>query len=334
MGIDLHKNYFVVHAEDNSGAELFKGKFDCTHEAICKVLSEFDEHPKVVVEATRNWMWFVKALQKEDCDVIMAHPFRLKAIAAAKIKTDKVDSKILCQLLRANLVPSSYIASSSEIDDREISRARMSLVKQKTKLKNLVLALLAKDNIKHKFSDLFGKAGRVWLSEVNISDSKKLALDSYLITIDSLDSQILKLDLTIKQRCSGCPRARLLNTIPGIGSTTAFLLASEIGDIKRFKSSRSFASYFGLVPRLSQSGNHAYYGRITKVGNPYVRWALVQLAHRITRMSPNWARWRDRLAYRAGKKKATVAVARKLSCAIYAILKNNIEYNQSLVLSQ
>lgn len=327
IGIDLHRDYFVAHAEDEGGEKLLSGRYDNHTDSIGSLLSGVSNPVRVAVEATRNWMWFVRALQERGCGVIMAHPFRTKAIAAARIKTDSIDAATLCQLLRAGLVPASYIATPSEVDDREISRARIALVKQRTKLKNMVLAILAKENLRFKGTDTFGKSGRDWLSGQSLSAAKEMVINTYLTLVDQVDGQVKELDALIKQKSSGCPRALLLNTIPGIGSTTAFLLASEIGDIKRFKSAKSFASYFGLVPRLNQSGNHTYYGRITKTGNPYVRWALVQTVHRITRMSPYWGRWRDRLAYRVGKKKATVAVARRLSCIIFAMLRDNKPYN-------
>ena len=146
--------------------------------------------------------------------------------------------------------------------------------------------------------------------------------------LDDLKETLALVDKQIKQRSSSFPEVVLLQTIPGIGITTAFLLASEIGTIGRFPNAKKFTSYFGMVPRLSQSGNHAYYGRITKLGNPYVRWALVQTAHRMVRIDKKHRNFVERLAVKHGKKKAIVALARKLGTIIYWVLKSEKKYQR------
>lgn len=320
IGIDLHRDSFVAHVENESGEKLLSQKYPNSLESVRDLTGMFPSS-KVVVEATRNWMWFVRAVRNNGCEITMAHPFRTKAIASAKVKTDSVDAGTLCQLLRANLIPPSYIASETEVDDRELSRGRINLVHDKTLLKNRVRAILGKENLNFGGSDLFGKGGRIWLGLQSLSQCKRLMVETYLSLMDQLAARLKEIDGVIKQKGSGNPQASLLCTIPGIGSSTAFLLASEIGNIDRFASSKKFASYFGLTPRLSQSGNHAYYGRITKVGNPFVRWALVQTAHRYLRMNLKDKKRFDRLSYRAGKKKAIVALARRLSTVVYSVLK-------------
>jgi len=320
IGIDLHREFFVAHVENRDGEKLLSQKYPNSLESVGELTGRFP-NSKVVVEATRNWMWFVRAVRAGGCNITMAHPFRTKAIAAAKIKTDAIDAATLCQLLRANLIPESYIASDSEVDDRELSRGRVNMVHDRTLLKNRIKAILGKENLTFPGSDLFGKKGRIWLNGQCLSQGKELMVENYLNLMDGVEERLKKVDGAIKQKGGNNPRANLLTTIPGIGVTTAFLLASEIGSIDRFANSKKFASYFGLTPRLSQSGNHAYYGRITKVGNPYVRWALVQTAQRWVRMHKNSRVWFDRLSYRAGKKKAIVALARKISTIVYSVLK-------------
>lgn len=326
IGIDLHREFFVAHVENQDGEKLLSQRYSNSLESVRQLTDRFPDS-KVVVEATRNWMWFVRALRVNGCDVTMAHPFRTKAIAAAKIKTDSIDAGTLCQLLRADLIPTSYIATESEVDDREFSRGRVNLVHDRTLLKNRIRAILGKENLNFPGSDLFGKKGREWLKEQVLPEGKKQMVKNYLELIDQIETKIKGIEVVIKQKGGDDPRAFLLNTIPGIGSVTAFLLTSEIGSIERFANSKKFASYLGLVPRLSQSGNYAYYGRITKVGNPFVRWALVQAAHRWIRMNTKNRVWFNRLSYRAGKKKAIVALARRLATIVYSVLKYQRPYH-------
>ncbi len=326
VGIDLHRDFFVAVAQDKEGSELFRKRYENSVSSVEELVSEFNEPPIVVVEATRNWMWFIRALKMRGCIVQLAHPFRVKAIASAKIKTDSIDAKTLCDLLRAGLIPQAYVASGETLDNRELGRARVSLVHDRTQLKNRVHAIVIKENFKYTGSDMFGLKGRKWLKEQKLSEGASNVVAIYLEQLDALEESIVKVEKIIKQKSGSIPEVKLLQTIPGLGLTTAFLLSSEIGDISRFPNSKKFASYFGLVPRLSQSGNHAYYGRITKLGNPLVRWILVQTAHRICRVDYERRRYVDRLSFRTGKKKAIVALARELSTVVYAMLRDRREY--------
>lgn len=328
VGIDLHRDFFVANAQSEKGDELFRERYVNSEESVESLVARFDRPPVVVVEATRNWMWFTASLMKHGCHVQLAHPFRVKAIASAKIKTDSIDAKTLCDLLRANLIPQAYIATLDELDNRELSRGRISLVHDQTLLKNRIMAILSKENLKFSGHDTFGKKGLEWLSAQKLSDAKRIMVDIYMRRLTNVQEAIDGVEGIIRSKSSGFPEVSLLQTIPGLGTTTAFILASEIGTIARFASAKKFASYFGLVPRLSQSGNHAYYGRITKLGNPYVRWVLVQAAHRLARTDESYKRFVTRLSYRAGKKKAIVALARKLSAIVYCVLKENRAYIQ------
>ncbi len=328
VGIDLHRDFFVAVGQDREGNELLHKRYENSISSVADLVANFIESPMVVVEATRNWMWFVRALKERGCDVQLAHPFRTKAIASAKIKTDSIDAKTLCDLLRGGLVPQAYIASSEILDNRELSRARTALSHDRTMLKNRIHAIVIKENERFKGADMFGTKGRVWLKEQRFSEGKQQVISLYLSQLEKTEQSIKEIEAIIKQRSSSIPEVSILQTIPGFGTTTAFLLAAEIGEIRRFPNAKKFASYFGMVPRLSQSGNHAYYGRITKLGNPFVRWYLVQGAHRLYRMDPYYKKFVDRLSYRAGKKKAMVALARELSGIVFAMLRDKRAYTK------
>jgi transposase len=328
VGIDLHRDFFVAVAQDEKGSELLKKKYINSVVSVDDLISEFDTPPKIVVEATRNWMWFISALQKKGCKVQLAHPFRTKAIASARIKTDSIDAKTLCDLLRAGLIPQAYIAPENILDNREIGRARISLVHDQTMLKNRIHAIIIKENIKFNGTDMFGMKGRQWLTTQTLSKGASDVINVYLAQLEAVQKSITTVEDLIKQKSSSIPEVKLLQTIPGFGTTTAYLLASEIGDVTRFSNSKKFTSYFGIVPRLSQSGNHAYYGRITKLGNPYVRWLLVQAAHRYYRTDKEAKRFVDKLSFRSGKKKAIVALARKIGVIAYTILKEKRSYEK------
>jgi transposase len=156
VGIDLHKEFFVAVAQDSEGNQLFQKRYDCTKEAVEQLVRQFANLPSVVVEAGGNWMWFVRLLEQYNCAVQLAHPFRVKAIASARIKTDNIDAATLCDLLRAKLIPQSYIAPNQTLDNRELARCRISLVHDQTMTKNRISAIMRKDNLRFKGKDIFG----------------------------------------------------------------------------------------------------------------------------------------------------------------------------------
>lgn len=327
LGIDLHRNNFTAYGINFKGEKIVEGRYPNSDEAVEKLISSFPHPPETVIEATRNWMWLVDKLSRINCQVKLAHPLKTKAIASAKIKTDKLDAKILCHLLKAEMISSSYVASYQELENREIARGRINLVRDQTKIKNRIKAILAKENLNGSQSDIFGQRGRVWMAKQNLSPAKKMMIGIYLERLDEIKKTLKKIDKIIEKKAAGFPEVSLLCSIPSIGTTTAFTILAEVGEIKRFPTAHHLSAYLGMVPRLHQSGNHTYYGRITKLGNTYVRWALVQAAHRLVRMNIPWAkRVFQRLSFKGGRKKAIVAVARKLAVVIYHILKEKRPY--------
>ena len=161
----------------------------------------------------------------------LAHPLKVKAIAQAKVKTDKIDSETLAHLLRADLLPESYVPPRDIRELRDRVRRRAFLVGMRTMLKNRVQAELAKRGIKPSVS-LWTREGRALLDGLGLE-----AVDQILPVMDVLDRQIKEISWGMKRMCGEDPRARLLTTIPGVGYYLALLLVSEIGDVSRFPDS-------------------------------------------------------------------------------------------------
>src|SRR5579862_2173448 len=199
IGIDLHRDFFVAVAQDMHGTELLKERYENSVENVAKLLSNFSTPPMVVVEATRNWMWFTTALQERGCIVQLAHPFRTKAIASARIKTDSIDAKTLCDLLRAGLIPQAYIAPHEILDNREIGRARISLVHDQTMLKNRIHAIVIKENLKFEGTDMFGIKGKEWLRVQKFTAGARDVITIYLEQLEKVQESISKVEELIKQ---------------------------------------------------------------------------------------------------------------------------------------
>lgn len=239
--------------------------------------------------------------------------------------------KTLAYLLRADLLPEAYILSRETRDLRELLRYRASLVKLRTQVKNKIHAILSKNGISSPYSDLFGRNGLQFLQGMELRSCYRQALDGYLATIGQLNDLLKAVSHEIDQRAKLDDQAQLLMTMPvmtmpGVGSYSALLILSEIGDIRRFPDAKHLVSYAGLAPRVRSSGGKTHYGRITKQGSHWLRWILIEISHHAIRGSTTFRQLYQRVCKKHGKNTARVAVARKMLCVIYHMLIKKEEF--------
>jgi transposase len=326
-GLDFHRSFTYVTTMDKKGEIIDQKKLPSNGE-IVNFLKGFNEDMEIATESTPSWYWLYDSLEDEGFDVKLSHPLRTKAIAYAKVKTDKVDSATLAHLLRSDLLPLSYVPERSVRLSRELLRYRASLVNIQTRVKNKIHMVLAKNNVNNEFSDLFGKSGIAFLHSLPLPETYKIALEGYLNVLDAVRGEIKTVSSRVQQVAEKDHDAMLLMTIPGVGYYSALLIKSEIGDIKRFPSAKRLCSYSGLVPSTHQSGNVSYHGHITKSGSKWLRWILIEAAiHAVKRPGP-LRYFYYKVARRKGGQTAKVATARKLLEWIYHILKDGKSYQE------
>lgn len=321
VGLDLHKRFSTVATLDDAGKVLQQERL--YHEDRARLTGFFAGlagSAIVTVEATRNWYWLYELMEAQGVVVKLANARKVRLIAEARLKNDKVDPKTLAHLERTGFLPEAYIPPREIRDNREYLRYRLTLVRLRTGLKNKVHALLDKLGICHRFADLFGPAGRRFLSQLQLRPVYQEELDNYLALMDDIERRIVAATQEIKRRLEPDSRAELLMTIPGIGHLTAYLLLSEIGDMKRFPSPGKLCAYGGIVPIVRESADHRWQGHITREGNRYIRWALTESACIAPSKDYALGSFYRRLAARRGPLKARVAVARKLLVAVWHVL--------------
>lgn len=323
VGLDVHQKYTYYTEVDEEGTRLRGGKV--INEDLPSLFC--DGEPRcAVLEAGRNWYHFIDTLEPLFDELLLAHPLRTRAIASAKVKTDKIDSETLAQLLRANLIPRAYVAPVQIREEREVLRCRASLVQLRTRVKNKIHAVIAKRGLVCPWTDLFGKNGRRWLQDVPLPPPYRQTVVSHLAVLDMLNEQIGIVTEDVNRRFELTPQAKLLTTIPGISVYSALLLLAEIGHIKRFPDRRRLVSYAGLAPIVRSSGGKTKLGPISKQGSPWLRWILVQAAHVATRHHPEIRERYRQTALRRGGQVATVALARHLLKIAYQVLKSGKPY--------
>jgi transposase len=310
------------------GKEMVKQKKLPNNGEIIELFQGLKEPLVVAMEATRGWYSLYDLLEEKGIEVKLSHPLKTKAIASARIKNDKIDSKVLAHLLRADLLPLSYVPQRNVRIQRELLRYRASLVRIQTGIKNKIHAILAKNNITHDFSDLFGKQGKDFLSSLSASEMYRMALNGYLLILDELEQQIKAVNKRIRDSVRDDEKAKLLMTIPGVGYYSALLIRSELGDINRFPSAKKLCSYAGVIPSTYASGNTVFHGHITKQGSKWLRWIMTEVVTHCIDRPGRLQRFYSKLERRKGKKTAKVAAERKLLEWIYHMLRNGKSYEE------
>jgi transposase len=171
-----------------------------------------------VLEATGNAWAIAQALLPHVADVVVAHP---KKLAESKVKTDKIDARVLAKLLAADIVPRVWIGDEHTRMLRRLVSRRRALVKRRTQIKNEIQAVLHR-NLKARppASDLFGNRGRVWLAEQQLPLDERLTVDGCLRQLDLLGEELAVVDRAIAEQVVGDEDVRRLMTIPGVDVIT------------------------------------------------------------------------------------------------------------------
>jgi transposase len=322
LAVDLHRRRSHVVAVDAGGRQLLSRRLDNSEQEFMGLLATLEERPLVVVEATYGWEWLVELLQREGCEVRLAHPLRTRAIATARIKTDAVDAATLAELLRAGLLPEAFIAPQELRDVRDLVRQRIDLVRVRTSLKNRVHALLARDGVSYSRSTLFGRSGRAFLESLPLRAAPRRRVDALLRLIDAVDGELNALRAEIDSLASEEPGVETLTQIPGIWNYLALLVIATVGDVQRFPSARHLCSWAGLAPKVRSSDGKFHLGHITRQGSPELRSGLCLAAQTARRREGPLQDLYDRTAGRRGKQIATVALARRLLTLSYYGLRD------------
>jgi transposase len=323
VGLDIHTKSIFGTIINRRGSIVNQQKFGLTIKELDEFLIGIPKNKlKVVIEACGIWEQLYDWLEQRCKEVCVANPYKTKAIASAKIKTDKLDSAILANLLRAGYIAKCYIPNKQIRELRQSVRQRQGLVKVRTGLKNRIYAILRKHNIKkpNTFNDIFTARGKQWLKQLNNEQ-----INCYLRVLDIVETEIKEIWHKSKN-ISLSKQINLLKTMPGIGNIAAIIIAAEIADINRFESPRKLCNYAGLVPKLNQSGDKHYQSGITKEGSKLLRWILIQCANIAIKTPGKFQLQFYKLCKKKHRNVAITAIARKMLYVMWFMLTNNEPY--------
>ena len=314
-GIDQHKRDCFITTYDSDGEVVKQQRVPNSAMLIQRYFSQLPGPHKAVVESTGSWYWLADLLEAQGVKLSLAHTTRLKAISAAKVKTDQIDSDVLALLLRADLIPEAHQISPEMRGARDLMRTRLRLVEKCTSCKNSIQRLLEKFNVE---------------SVSELDDGYRLQATCHEAQIELLQDQINTIETELHPYLIPNQDIQRLLWIPGIGKVNAFTLYTEIDGIERFPSAKQFFSYCRLVPGAANSGGRTRHRSGSKQGNRYLKLAFSHAAVRAVQYYPE-----IRAFYRAKKRKkpekiARTLVALEIARIVYYVRSKQQDFNGQL----
>jgi transposase len=331
MGLDVGDRKVDCCVVDASGAVIERSEMPNTPEAL-RGRFEGSKPTRIALEAGTHSLWMADLLKECGHEVLVANPRKLRGLYENPMKSDRVDAEYLARVARLDpkLLAPVEPRSMKTQQDLAVIRSRDQLVQMRTQLVVHVRSMVKM--MGGRIPSSISTESFASRAQEHVPETLRPAVGPILEMIQSVTRQIGAYEAWIKEAVERYPQTKPLQQISGVGSLTSLAFVLTVGDPLRFEKSRDVAAYFGLVPRRDQSGAKDPELRITKAGNSYVRRLLVGSAHYI--LGPfgpdtDLKRFGTKLAKRGdktAKKKAVVAVARKLAVLLHRLWVTQAPY--------
>lgn len=328
IGIDVHKRTYAV-AVVMDGELLKKWSTAAQPKELSSQLQRYFPQGKLHSAYEAGFSGFVlhRELEKADIDSIVVNAASIEVAAHNRVKTDKRDALKIATMLAAGRLRGIRIPSPAAEAQRLLTRTRQQLVEERTAVKNKLrmkchqFGLIDPDDRRHM--------SHQWMKELLAKSPGaefRLAMETYWQVWQTLDTQIKRLEEEMEEQAKNDPKELTYRSAPGIGPTGARILSAELGDMSQFGNERQLFSYTGLTPSEHSSGDSVQRGHITRQGNSRVRHVLCEAAWTAIKKDQSLRTFFEKLYPKTGKKKAIVAVARKLVGRIRAAFRQQVLY--------
>lgn len=320
VGVDLHKETSWFCVLDNNGRELNSRNITNNINELKQFLQSIPKPFSLALESTYNWYFFVDLAQQYTDKIYLTDPYALKAFAKQHKKNDKIDAKLIAEILFKGFLPKVTIADQKTRQIRELLKSRLTLVYDRTRNINRLTTLLDKLGINHK---------RIYLTvqgieSIQSNDIPELYQDiiqDYKERLTYLTKKLYALRKKIMAIVEQDQDMQNLETIPGVGYFSAALIKSEIMDIKRFSSFNRLCAYSGLAPRTFSSANKLYHGALNKNRRKYLQWIILENVYKFIKTLPSKEEKFERIKKIKNHNVAKVILARDFLRIIYQVLK-------------
>jgi transposase len=329
MGIDVHEATYNISLF-NQGEEILSQHCNATYDSIRKILKRFRAFSFCAVyEAGAFGYNLHDRLKADHVAVIVTPPSKILRSQDDVVKTDKRDARKLAQLLAAGLLKSVCVPSMQIRQDRELQRTRDQLSDQRRRIYQQIQSKLRLHGLPLRCKGTITAVKKAALLQLPLSAPVRIAFNELINLYDFYSQRLRFLRNELIKLAESKPYAaaiRLLQSIPGVGLFTSLAWVLELPPMKHFLSDDKLASFLGLTPMESSSGSKRRLGSISKCGNPKIRWLLIQCSWILIGKDPVMQQFYSRIKRRHGSQCAIVAVARKLSARIRAVLINQTPY--------
>tara|TARA_Y100000310_G_C20613442_1_gene779268 strand:+ start:68 stop:1084 length:1017 start_codon:yes stop_codon:yes gene_type:complete len=331
IGWDVHKNKISGATLNSKGAILNESEFEHSFQGAKSYLEGYPpEHTHIAMESSSQIYKLYDYLIKNKYDVKVAHAKEMHRITKSSKKHDRRDALILAKHLLADDIPESYIPSKEARNKRAIVRARIGFVQERTRFKNKVQSILQQNGYSIK-GESFTKKWLEKFSKLEFEEETKHQLGLYVNQVKELSKLVEKYNEKIAKFAKGNKDVKILSSIPGIAELTSSVILTELDNYNRFNHYKQVASYVGIIPTTKASGEKRFHGRLTKDGNKYIKWALIQGAGSAGKTKTQIGRYFRRKLVKKGYQKACVATAHKMLRVVFSLLKKQEMYSDSLV---
>lgn len=315
-GLDVHRKQITFNYVEIETGEVKSGQITpATREHLRHWLSGFPANQRAAfaLEATTGWRFVVEELERAGIEAHLAEPADTKALRGRKkrAKTDRLDARHLRELLLIGRLPESWIAPSHIQELRTLVRLRKSLVEERTAWQQRIHAQLFHNGYPQE-RNLLAKDRRAHLERLELPPSARKMVDHALSMIDHINEELAPIEEELRSYARRQAGWRALMGHYGIGELTSVAILSELGDSRRFSSSRKAVRYAGLDVTVSESDDKRAPGKISRQGAPVLRWAAFEAAQVARRKGSPDHEYYVEAKERLGSNRACLAIARKL----------------------
>jgi transposase len=325
IGCDFHPSFQQIAMLDTGTGELMERTLLHASGEAQQFYESLQEPALVGIESSGNTLWFERLLEKLGHKLLIGDATAIAAANPRRQKCDPRDARHILQMLQEQRFPAIWVPSMAERDVRQLLKHRHTLVQMRTRAKNQLQHIALNQGMQKK-KQLWTKAGMEQFLRLPLEPWTKRRRDDLLEILKQMDAHITELDQAVKAEALRWPKAVLLMTHPGVGPIVALATVVTLGDVSRFPRGKHVASYVGLIPSEESSGEHRRLGAITKQGNSFMRFLLVQAGMSAAQGDAELGRAYKRLCHKKHHGVAKVAIARKLVVRLYWMLRTNTPY--------
>jgi len=320
VGVDLHKARSWFYVMDEAGRKVSSRSIANSAEELKQHFATIPQPFLLAVEATYNWYFFVDLAEEYAEEVYLANSYELKAFAKRHKKTDKIDARLIADVLRKGYLPTVTIPDRKTRRLKELLNYRINLVADRSRNIARLKAIL--DKLGEDGTGRFTTYKRLRTITVDhLPMEYQQTITGYINRIEYLSRALSEAEKNLEHRALDDPDIVNLMSLPGISYFSAALIKSELIDIGRFRSFNRLCAYAGLAPRVHQSGNHCYHGGLNVNRRKKLQWILIEAVYHYIRALPEKQQRYEAIARRKGHNSAKVALARDLLKMIYHILR-------------